>query len=219
MIKDIYNGIDTFLSLKSQYQIGKKDSSILSKLSTKCKLNPDPKLCEEVYSDISTTRYGFNEKILFEADFFFAKKNLDDDNPNLMLKLIKKYEDKQYSADAYFAMINYYRLNEDSNRESDIFKKFSNIFNDNPSTLNQYAWRMTELGKNLNDALDKANRAIELSFDNPSLQTYIIDTKAEILWILGQIDEAIKTIDLAIDINPNDEYLIEQRHKFLNSKK
>ena len=75
---------------------------------------------------------------------------------------------------------------------------------------------MTELGINLHDALNKSNQAIALSFDNTSLQTYIIDTKAEILWMLGRIDEAISTIDLAIDINPNDEYLIEQRNKFSN---
>ena len=78
---------------------------------------------------------------------------------------------------------------------------------------------MTELGVNLNDALSKSDQAIALSFDNPSLQTYVIDTKAEILWMLGRIDEAISAIDLAIDINPNDAYLIEQRNKFLNFDK
>jgi tetratricopeptide (TPR) repeat protein len=115
-------------------------------------------------------------------------------------------------------MISYYRLNDDSINESNIFKEFSDIFNDNPSILNQYAWRMTELGKNLNDALNKSNQAIALSDNNLSLQAYIIDTKAEILWMLGRVDEAIIAIDLAIDINPDDEYLIEQRYKFLNSK-
>ena len=96
--------------------------------------------------------------------------------------------------------------------------ELSDIFNDDPSILNRYAWRMTELGKNLNDALNKSNQAIALSDNNISLQAYIIDTKAEILWMLGRVDEAIIAIDLAIDINPNDEYLIEQRYKFLNSK-
>ena len=77
---------------------------------------------------------------------------------------------------------------------------------------------MRELGENLDDALNKSNQAIALSDNNISLQAYIIDTKAEILWMLGRVDEAIIAIDLAIDINPNDEYLIEQRYKFLNSK-
>lgn len=219
MITDIYNGIDTYLYLKLQYQSGQKTSSILSKLSAKCKLNTDPNFCEDIYKDIITIRDGFDNQILFDADFFFAGKKLEEDNPNLMLQLIKNHEGTNYTADAYFSMINYYKIKDDIKSESDIFRKFSDIFNDDPSTLNRYAWRMTELGMNLDDALNKSNRAIELSFDNPSLQTYIIDTKAEILWMLGRIDEAIITIDLAIDINPNDEYLIEQREKFLNSKK
>ena len=136
----------------------------------------------------------------------------------LILQLIGTNKDQEYISDAYFSMINYYRLNDDSINESNIFKEFSDIFNNNPSILNQYAWRMTELRENLNDALNKSNQAIALSDNNISLQAYIIDTKAEILWMLGRVDEAIIAIDLAIDINPNDEYLIEQRYKFLNSK-
>ena len=219
MITDIYNGIDTYLSLKSQYQSDNKNLSVLSKLSTKCKLNPEPDFCEEVYSNIATTRDGFKDNILFNADWFFAKNKLEEDEPNLMIKLIENHGKSSYSSDAYLAIINYYKLKNNPTIEADMFKKFTDIFNDNPSILNQYAWRMAELKINLDDALNKSDKAIELSFDNPSLQIYIIDTKSEILWMLGRIDEAINTINLAIDINPSDEYLIEQREKFLNSKK
>jgi len=219
MITDIYNGTDTYLYLKSQYNLGEKSSSILSKLSTKCKLNPDPDFCESVYSDIAALRDGFDNQILFDADLFFARKDLDKNNSNLMLELIETHDGEKYTSDAYLSMINYYRLKDDSKSESNIFRKFSDIFDDDPGILNQYAWRMTELGANLDDALNKSNRAIELSFDNRSLQAYIIDTKAEILWMLGRVEEAIKTIDLAIDINPDYDYFLEQRDKFLNSKK
>ena len=217
MITNIYNGIDTYLSLKRQYQSGENTPSTLSKLSKKCKLSPDPEFCLEVYKDIVSLRDGFDNHVLFDADLFFARRSLDKGDTNLILQLIENHKGGEYTSDAYFSIINYYRLKNESNNESYIFKKFSDTFSDNPSILNQYAWRMTELGVNLNDALNKSNKAIELSFDNASLQTYIIDTKAEILWMLGRVDEAIVAIDLAIDINSNDEYLIEQRDKFLNS--
>jgi len=216
MITNIYNGIDTYLSLKSEYQSGNKSPSVISKLSTKCKLDHDPDFCIEVYKEIAGTRNGFDNSMLFDADLFFASKSLDKDDTNPMLQLIKTHKGADYTQDAYFLMINYYRLKNDSVNESTFFRELSDSFNADPSILNQYAWRMTELGINLNDALNKSNQAIALSFDNTSLQTYIIDTKAEILWMLGRIDEAISTIDLAIDINPNDEYLIEQRNKFSN---
>ena len=219
MITNIYNGVDTYLSLKSQYLIGEKSPTIISKLSMKCKLGHDPDFCIEVYKDIVSTRSGFDDSMLFDADLFFARQSLDKEDINPMLQLIEANKGADYTQDAYFLMINYYRLNDDSVNESKFFKELSDSFNADPSILNQYAWRMTELGVNLNDALSKSDQAIALSFDNPSLQTYVIDTKAEILWMLGRIDEAISAIDLAIDINPNDEYLIEQRNKFLNFDK
>ena len=143
--------------------------------------------------------------------------NIQKGNTKLIFQLIEAHQDAKYTSDAYFSMINYYRLKDDPTNESDIFKKFSDTFNNDSSILNQYAWRMTELGVNLDDALDKSNQAISLSDDDLSLKAYIIDTKAEILWLLGRIDEAIVAINLAIEINPDDEYLIEQRDKFLNS--
>ena len=218
MITNIYNGIDTYLSLKEQYQSGDTNSILLSKLSTKCKLSPDPEFCLEVYKDIANLRDGFSRSILFDADLFFAKRSLDKGNTDSILQLIEANKNQEHISDAYFSIISYYRLNDDSINELNIFKEFSDIFNDNPSILNQYAWRMTELGENLDDALNKSNQAIALSDKSLSLKAYIIDTKAEILWMLGRVDEAIIAIDLAIDINPDDEYLIEQRYKFLNSK-
>ena len=114
-------------------------------------------------------------------------------------------------------MINYYISNDDTKKESEIFKEFSDNMKTDASILNSYAWRMTELGLNLEDALSKSDLAINLSADDPSLQSYIIDTKAEILWLLGRTEEAISTINLAIDIDPKSDYFIEQKNKFQDS--
>ena len=85
------------------------------------------------------------------------------------------------------------------------------------NVLNAYAWRMTEIERNLEDALDKSIMAIKLS-SNDEEKANIIDTKAEVLWLLNRYDDAITTINLAIDINPNSDYFKGQRTKFQNSK-
>ena len=76
---------------------------------------------------------------------------------------------------------------------------------------------MSELEINLDDALKKTQLAVQLSNDNIGTKANILDTEAEILWKLGRVDEAIQTIEKAILINPDYEYFIGQKNKFLNS--
>ena len=77
---------------------------------------------------------------------------------------------------------------------------------------------MTELKLNLDDALIKSTLAVQLTAENPESQANILDTKAEILWLLDKYDEAIDVINLAIDIKSDSDYFREQKIKFQNSK-
>ena len=76
---------------------------------------------------------------------------------------------------------------------------------------------MTEINENLELALVQINLALNLLQDNEDGYANIIDTKAEILWKLGQSDEAIKWIDKAIDIDSASQYYKKQKEKFINS--
>ena len=100
-----------------------------------------------------------------------------------------------------------------------IYKEFSDRFTSDTNILNGYAWRMSELKINLEDALEKSEKAIILAAENPQNQANIIDTKAEILWVLGHNTKAIETINLAIDIDPKSDYFMKQKIKFQNSLK
>ena len=45
----------------------------------------------------------------------------------------------------------------------------------------------------------------------------INDTKAEILWKLGETNKAIIIINESIDLEPENQYYQNQKNKFLNS--
>ncbi|MFC1620626.1 hypothetical protein ACFL45_11880, partial [Candidatus Neomarinimicrobiota bacterium] len=82
--------------------------------------------------------------------------------------------------------------------------------------LNGYAWRMTQLEQNLEDALVKIRKAVLLVADEEAEdRTQIMDTEAEVLWKLDRTEEAVSVIDACIELQPEDEYLKEQRAKFL----
>lgn len=216
-VTDIYNQVDTFLSLKNQFTSGDLSTGVLSKLSEKCKLNPNPEFCELVYSEVISTADTLPESVSVGAKLFFAKKDLDNGDTRSMNTLIQSILDINLVADAYMYLIRHYQIAKDIEKESAMYRKYSDNMRNNPSVLNSYAWRMTELNMNLDDALLKSNTAIDLSFDNPSLQSYILDTKAEILWLLKRTNEALKVIDMAIEIDPSSTYFLEQKEKFLNS--
>ncbi len=76
---------------------------------------------------------------------------------------------------------------------------------------------MTELDLSLDLALEKINHALHIIDQNANGIANIIDTKAEVLWKLGKIDEAIKTIEEAILLVPENDYYLNQKEKFLQS--
>ena len=78
---------------------------------------------------------------------------------------------------------------------------------------------MAEIETNLLDALEKVQKAVVLSANDPGSQANIIDTEAEIYWKLKRYDEAIKVIEKAILIEPENEYFKDQKEKFIESKK
>jgi len=78
---------------------------------------------------------------------------------------------------------------------------------------------MAEIEFNLEDALIKVQKAIEITADDQNRQANIIDTKAEVLWKLKRFDKAIEAIERAITIEPDNQYFRDQKEKFIQSKK
>ena len=74
---------------------------------------------------------------------------------------------------------------------------------------------MSELDTNLNDALEKINIGLSLINKESSGYSYLVDTKAEILWKLNDVQSAVNTIEEAILINPDNQYYQAQKDKFL----
>jgi tetratricopeptide (TPR) repeat protein len=81
---------------------------------------------------------------------------------------------------------------------------------------NGFAWRMTQLELNLELALIYVDKGIALvpAGEKASLAG-IMDTKAEVLWKLDKIEEAVATIDECINLQPDNNYFKDQRAKFL----
>jgi len=76
--------------------------------------------------------------------------------------------------------------------------------------LNSLAWFCAIGNIHLEEALSAARTAVEIEPRN----TAILDTLAEVYFRLGQGEQALQTIERAIEISPEDPYLMGQRERF-----
>ena len=93
-----------------------------------------------------------------------------------------------------------------------ILQEMTEVFPDNANAMNSYSWRMTELKQNLEDALIKAKMGVELA--NEDMKPMILDTQAEVEWLLGYKEAALHSIKEAIKLDAENEYYLSQLEKF-----
>jgi len=141
--------------------------------------------------------------------------------PIILLSFINEQPENKYLPDAYRGLQGFYKSERDTVNEA---KAYLNLITflvkmDNASTgdLNGYAWRMTQLELNLEDALEKVRQAVLMASDqNDKSQAQIMDTEAEVLWKLGQTEKAVAVINKCILLQPEDDYYKTQKEKFQN---
>lgn len=83
------------------------------------------------------------------------------------------------------------------------------------STLNGLAWTCATNGVYLNEALQAAERAVELEPKNAG----ILDTLAEVHFRMGRADKAIEVGTRALAIEPENTYLADQLRRFQSASK
>ncbi len=215
---DIQNGKNTFPILQAQYDAGDNSAETMSILASKYAERGNDSLAAMLYQKIILSK-NVSSNMFFEAKYFLSSQKLKTGITAELENYIRTYSESPFLKDAVNQLLNYYQKNELIDNEILYFKKYIEIFSNDPWFLNQFSWRMTEINLNLDLALTKINHALNIINPNENGVANIIDTKAEVLWKLGRIDEAIKTIEKSILLDPSNEYYLNQKEKFVETKK
>ena len=156
-----------------------------------------------------------SESAYFYGLLYKAKKNnmIDD-----LMAYVAITDDTTRKKQSYWQMIRTIREDDnDPSLEAKLYLKAVNLYDKEyeylASLLNSFAWRMTEIGQLLPEALEKVNYALEIKED-----LKILDTKAEVLWKLGRVEEAIEVINECIQGNPEYQYYQDQKAKFIKTR-
>ena len=162
-------------------------------------------------SDIDSSGTAYFYDLLYTAQ--------ESSDPGILIEYADNTINKDKRQKAYWeGMILLRKQKSEPKREADIFIKYIQLL-ESPSSgiLNNFAWRMTELGIHLDMALNKINLALSKKNKPQELYMYL-DTKAEVLWKLNRVEEALMEIEKCVQGEPDNKYYREQKEKFLRLK-
>jgi len=215
-LKNIQSGKNTFPALQAEYNKGNHSVETLSQLANKYAARGNDSLAISLHQEILQSK-NLPINLFYKSKFYLAVQALKINNSSLLETYLEKYPESPLLKDAINQLLGFFKINGATDKELKYFQKYINQLSNDPWFLNQFAWRMTELNHNLELALEKINVALSIINKNEAGIANIIDTKAEILWKMGKINEAINIIDEAILHDPTNAYYQEQKNKFIQS--
>ena len=216
----ITDGVDTYPALKAQMEAKPDDAALLVKFAQKTEDAQGLSGALPLWTKLSTLATADADQMSLGAYKIAQNKANETQDPAALKDYLKAYPDTKYVPDVYNSISRIYRKKKDTAGEAGALKEYVEIMEKHneasPEIYNGYAWRMTELGQNLDDALAKIKKGITMlpaTADSTS-KAQLMDTEGEILWKLGKTDEAVKIADQCIQLQPNDDYYTKQKTKF-----
>ena len=215
-INNVLKGEGTFTYYLGEYNKNNHTTEIIRSLADKYKDKGDTDNALMLYMQLLQSS-NISKQDFDKAKYNIASLSIKNSDIKPMLEYLDNYENSDDLEVAIYDLINYYKSNQMQEEEINTYKKYLNKFNDSYNFLNSYAWRMSEINQNLDDALIKVDDALALIDNTTSQYPNILDTKAEVLWKLGKTKEAIEIIQEAINLDPENEYYKAQKNKFLST--
>lgn len=216
-IQRIQSGENTIPDLFNRATENPEDFNIWKLLAQKYEDRGDLPSAVEVWESIAEANIGDPLLVNYKLVELYAQINKDVSG---LENFVANNLDSEFTPYAFRNIINIQRRQKDVDAESKTWIKFINYMelkeNQTAGFYNSFAWRMSELDKKLDLALNKIRLGIDMvSEDDSSSLAGFMDTEAEVLWKMGNIDDAVEVIDKCIDLQPNDKYFKDQKAKFL----
>ena len=216
-LKRIQSGINTLPALLSKLEQEPAKFSTLHKLINKYTDMDEKALAKEKINAILDADIDSAGTAAFLLVFLNAHETHD---PTALIKYANENLDNGYTEKALSKAKDILRNKGDNPEfEAEIYLRYiESLKEPTAGTLNGFAWRMSELDLNLEIALEKIISGI-LNTTDLDQKYMFIDTKAEVLWKMGRVEEALIEIEICVKGKPEDKYYREQKEKFQHSMK
>ena len=215
-MENVISGENTFTYYLDEYNKNNHTAEILKPLADKYKDKGNYDTALNLYKQLIASSNVSKEDYKV-AEYNIASLSLENSAVDYMLAYLKDNQEDSNFENGVYDLINYYKSNQMKEGELATYLKYLPLLNQSYNFLNSYAWRMSELNENLEDALQKVDIALVLTGQKHKGYANILDTKAEVLWKMGNIKDAVLIIEEALKIDSDSEYYQSQKEKFLQS--
>ncbi len=215
-MENVISGENTFTYYLDEYNKNNHTAEILKPLADKYKDKGNYDTALNLYKQLIASSNVSKEDYKV-AEYNIASLSLENSAVDYMLAYLKDNQEDSNFENGVYDLINYYKSNQMKEDEVTTYLKYLPLLNQSYNFLNSYAWRMSELNENLEDALQKVDIALILIGQGHKGYANILDTKAEVLWKMGNIKDAVLIIEEALKIDSDSEYYQSQKEKFLQS--
>ncbi len=215
-LERIQSGKNTLPVLLEEFQLNPTSFNTLFKLAKKYQNMDDLGSAKRMANAILAANVDSAGTAAFLTIYYGAKVTRD---PNPLIAYADENPESDYAAEALEEALWLVRIKrEDTDLEANLFLRVINSMKEpNPSMMNSFAWRMSELEMNLDMALEKITWAIYYE-PNEKRKHMFIDTKAEVLFKMGRVDDAISEVEKCIEFDPEYQHYQEQLEKFKQAK-
>jgi len=220
-IRRIDDGKNTYATLERKLEQNPDDADVLMRFAEKVReRNRQSERIPELWNRIKELTDPGSENHV-TAVYKIAEYNaMTQGDPEPLKAFLEEYSEASQRSNAWQGLVRIYRGQENEEMEAQAFKNTTDEAlaqgEASPGLLNSYAWRMAEMEINLKDALKKADQAVEfVGTEDPQSRAQIMDTKAEVLWKMNRVQDAVQVINQCIELQPEDDYFQKQKSKFL----
>ena len=215
-MKDVISGQNTFTYYLEEYNKNNHTAEILQPLADKYKDKGNINIALDLYKQLITSTNISKEDYKI-AEYNIASLSLKNNQIQYMVTYLNNNQQDKNFENGIYDLLDYYKSNQMKDEELKTYIKYLPLLNQSYRFLNSYAWRMSERGQNLEDALSKINMALSILKKDDAGYANILDTKAEVLWKMGRVQDAIFTIEIALRIEPDSDYYKAQKEKFIQT--
>ncbi|KAA3598465.1 MAG: hypothetical protein DWQ06_12155 [Calditrichaeota bacterium] len=184
------------------------DVDLMFKIAEKYTDRGDSENAKEYFSQVVETSKNDEQKAT--ASYELAMFDLKEDKTESVSKFANEFGETELGIRAGMKLAGYFEKKKELEKA---YKTYWKVVEKNPrnaNALNAFAWFSAENEMHLEKALEAAIVAVKVSEKSPQ----IVDTLAEVYFRMGKNKEAIESIQMAIDKDPEDSYYKEQLEKF-----
>jgi len=209
--RDYARGVGTLDALQERLAAEPGDLAlkleVAGKLGQRGRVEDAERLLQEIVDADPTNASGRADDAAAELAMNRFRASRDE---QVLEDLLLRWPKLDQGPEIYNTLVTAAARRDDHQRMHVLLDRAVEDYPDDADLLNAYAWTSTELGWDLDRALELARRAERLSDGEPG----VLDTVAEIQFRQGDREGALATIARALAKRPGDEYLLKQQARF-----